>query len=159
MTFVGPWPLTISYTLWVEWYYLKNNYLTLRSKVKVPWRSLWYATRRPMIMHPHTKYNWPIWKDEKVMVAHSSIFILLALWSCVDGVCKLRATSQHYHTNYVSPSNEGRHIVLVWFFLRFRFFSVKLVRTITFSSFQIGQLYLKWNNVPTGHWWSLSFSS
>jgi hypothetical protein len=37
-------------------YYLKNNYLTLRSKVKVPWRSLRYATRRPMIMHPHTKY-------------------------------------------------------------------------------------------------------
>ena len=26
---------TISYTLWVEWYYLKNNYLTLRLKVKV----------------------------------------------------------------------------------------------------------------------------
>ena len=25
-------------------YYLKNNYLTLRSKVKVPQRSLWYAT-------------------------------------------------------------------------------------------------------------------
>jgi hypothetical protein len=47
----------------------------------------------------------------------------------------------HY---YVSPSNEGRHIVLVWFLLRFRFcfFSAKLVRTITFLSFQIGQLYL-----------------
>jgi hypothetical protein len=27
-------------TLLVEWYYLKNNYLTLRSNVKVPWRSL-----------------------------------------------------------------------------------------------------------------------
>ena len=27
---------TISYTLWVEWYYLKNNYLTLRSKGKGP---------------------------------------------------------------------------------------------------------------------------
>jgi hypothetical protein len=26
---------TISYTLWIEWYYLKNNYLTLRSNVKV----------------------------------------------------------------------------------------------------------------------------
>ena len=52
-------------------YYLKNNYLTLRSKVKVPWRSLRYATRRPMVMHPHTKYNWPIWKDEKVMVRTS----------------------------------------------------------------------------------------
>jgi hypothetical protein len=101
---------TISYTLWVEWYYLKNNYLTLRSKsrdtppyghaptyqisltylerqkcygpdkkiifkfflfdleVKVTQRSLWYATHRLMVMHPHTKYNWPIWKDKKVMV-------------------------------------------------------------------------------------------
>ena len=38
-------------------YYLKNNYLTLRSKVKVPRRSLWYATHRLMVMHPHTKYN------------------------------------------------------------------------------------------------------
>ena len=45
-------------------YYLKNNYLTLRSKVKVPRRSLRYATHRLMVMHPHTKYNWPIWKDK-----------------------------------------------------------------------------------------------
>jgi acyl-CoA thioesterase FadM len=52
-------------------YYLKNNYLTLRSKVKIPWRSLWYATHRLMVMHPHTKYNWPIWKDKKVMVRTS----------------------------------------------------------------------------------------
>ena len=57
---------TISYTLWVE-YYLKNNYLTLRSKVKVPWRSLWYAIHRLMVMHPHTKYHWPISKDKNVM--------------------------------------------------------------------------------------------
>ena len=61
----------ISYTLWVEWYYLKNNYLTLRSKVKVPWRSLWYVTHHLMVIHPHTKYNWPIWKDKKVMVRKS----------------------------------------------------------------------------------------
>ena len=52
-------------------YYLKNNYLTLRSKVKVPRRSLWYATHRLMVMHPHTKYNWPIWNDKKVMVRTS----------------------------------------------------------------------------------------
>ena len=46
-----------------EWkYYLKSNYLTLRSKVKVSRRSLQYATHRLMVMHPHTKYNWPIWK-------------------------------------------------------------------------------------------------
>jgi hypothetical protein len=58
---------TISYTLWVEWYYIKNNYLTLRSKVKVPWKSLQYATYCLIAMHPHTKYHWPIWKDKKVM--------------------------------------------------------------------------------------------
>ena len=38
-------------------YYLKNNYLTLRSKVKVQQRSLWYATHYLMDMHPHTKYH------------------------------------------------------------------------------------------------------
>ena len=56
---------TISYTLRVEWYYLKNNYLTLRSKV--PRRSLWYATHRLMVMHPYTNYHWPISKDKNVM--------------------------------------------------------------------------------------------
>ena len=85
-------------------YYLENNYLTLRSKVKVPRRSLRYAkhsrtscthipnindlsrkkqsfdlevkvqrrslryaTHRLMVMHPHTKYHWPIWKDKNCM--------------------------------------------------------------------------------------------
>jgi hypothetical protein len=52
-------------------YYSKNNYLTSRSKVKVPRRSLRYATHRLMVMHPHTKYNWPIWKDKNVMVRTS----------------------------------------------------------------------------------------
>jgi acyl-CoA thioesterase FadM len=45
--------------------------LTLRSKVKVKQRSLRYATHHLMVMHPHTKYNWPIWKDKKVMVRTS----------------------------------------------------------------------------------------
>ena len=48
-------------------YYLKNNYLTLRSKVKVPRRSLRYATYHLMVMHPHTKYHWPISKEKNVM--------------------------------------------------------------------------------------------
>ena len=47
-------------------YYLKSNYLTLRSKVKVP-RMSWYATHCLMVMHPHTKYHWPISKDKNVM--------------------------------------------------------------------------------------------
>ena len=36
-------------------YYLKNNYLTLRSKIKVPRRSLRYMTHCLMVMHTHTK--------------------------------------------------------------------------------------------------------
>jgi hypothetical protein len=52
-------------------YYLKNNYLTLRSKVKVPRMSLWFMTHHLMVMHPHTKYHWPISKDKKVMVRTS----------------------------------------------------------------------------------------
>ena len=65
---------TISYTLWVE-YYLKNNYLTLRSKVKVPWRSLRYVTHRLMVMHPHTSYHWPISKDKNVMACTRKYYL------------------------------------------------------------------------------------
>ena len=43
---------------------LKNNYVTLRSKVKVPRRLLRYATHRLMVMQPHTKYHWPTLKDK-----------------------------------------------------------------------------------------------
>jgi hypothetical protein len=46
---------------------LKVKYLTLRSKVKVPQRSIRYATHRLMVMHPHTKYHWPISKEKNVM--------------------------------------------------------------------------------------------
>ena len=49
----------------------RHNYLTLTSKVKVPRRSLWYATHRIMVMHPHTKYHWPISKDKNVMARTS----------------------------------------------------------------------------------------
>ena len=59
---------TISYTLWVEWYYLKKNIIW-------PWgqRSRshegHYGTRTHciMVMHPHTNYHWPISKDKNVM--------------------------------------------------------------------------------------------
>jgi hypothetical protein len=44
-------------------YLERNNYLTLRSKVKVQRRSLRYATHRLMDMHPHTKYHLPISKE------------------------------------------------------------------------------------------------
>ena len=47
-------------------YYLKKQLFDI--EVKVPRRSLRYATHRLMVMHPHTKYNLHIWKDKKVMV-------------------------------------------------------------------------------------------
>jgi len=53
----------------------KNNYLTLRSKVKVPRRSLWYVTHHLMVMHPHTKYHWPISKDKNVMARKGDIMM------------------------------------------------------------------------------------
>jgi hypothetical protein len=40
-------------------------------EVKVQWRSLRYTTHRLMVMHPHTKYHWPISKDKQVMVRTS----------------------------------------------------------------------------------------
>jgi acyl-CoA thioesterase FadM len=72
---------TISYTLWVERYYLKNNYLTLRSKVKVPRRSLRHATYHLIVMHPHTKYHWPISKDKNVMVRTRKYYLKTIIWS------------------------------------------------------------------------------
>ena len=48
-------PYGHAYTYQISLTYLeRNNYLTLRSKVKVQQRSLWYATHRPMVMHTHT---------------------------------------------------------------------------------------------------------
>ena len=59
---------TISYTLRVEWYYLKNNYLTLRSKVRsheghygTQHTALWSCTDIPNIIDLSRKTNmlWP----------------------------------------------------------------------------------------------------
>jgi hypothetical protein len=61
-------------------YYLKNNYLTLRSKVKVPQRSLRYATHRLMVMHPYTKYYWPISKDKNVMARTRKYYLIFFIW-------------------------------------------------------------------------------
>jgi hypothetical protein len=40
-------------------------------EIKVQRRSLQYTIHRLMVMHPHTKYHWPISKDKKVMVRTS----------------------------------------------------------------------------------------
>jgi hypothetical protein len=81
-------------------YYLKNNYLTLRSKVKVPRRSLRYTKHRLMVMHPHTKYHWPISKDKNVMVRISF---------AEKKQKQKRKTKKIRLKQYVSLLSKGRH--------------------------------------------------
>ena len=94
--------MSIVYTLSIYFYnyrkyYLKNNYFTLRSKVKVPRRSLWYATHRLMVMHPHTKYHWPITKDKNVMAQTRKYYLK-------NNYLTLRSKSHegHYGTRYTA---------------------------------------------------------
>jgi hypothetical protein len=86
-------------------YYLKNNYLTLRSKVKVPQRSLRYATHRLMVMHPHTKYNWPIWKDKKSYGPDK------LRWEEAE---EAEAEEKIRLNQYVSLRSKGRHNKMPW---------------------------------------------
>jgi len=66
-------------------YLERNNYLTLRSKSKQ--RSLWYATPL-MVMHPHTKYHWPISKDKKWYCPNKKILFKKQLFDLqVKGQC------------------------------------------------------------------------
>jgi hypothetical protein len=44
-------------------------------EVKVPRRSLRYVTHCLMVMHPHTKYHWPISKDKKVMTQTKKYYL------------------------------------------------------------------------------------
>ena len=99
-------------------YYLKNNYLTLRSKVKVSWRSLWYVTHRLMVMHPHTKYNWPIWKGNKVMVRTSFAEKKQKKKIRLKQYVSLRSMGRH---NYFEPSELNNvNISIVWLSLSSR---------------------------------------
>ena len=91
---------TTSYTLWVEWYYLKNNYLTLGSKVKAPRRSLRYATHRLIVMHPHTKYHWPISKDKNFM-AQTRKYYLKNNYLTLRSKVKVSQRSLRYATHHL----------------------------------------------------------
>jgi hypothetical protein len=77
----------------------RNNYLTLRSKVKVQWRSLQYVTHRPMVMHPHTKYHCPISKDKNAMARTRKYYLknnYLTLRS------KVKVQQSHYGTRHTT---------------------------------------------------------
>jgi hypothetical protein len=69
--------------------------MTLRSKIKVPWRSLWYTTHRLMVMHPYTKYHWPISKDKNVMARTRKYHLIFFIWPWVQ-------RSRSHKGNYVT---------------------------------------------------------
>jgi acyl-CoA thioesterase FadM len=112
---------TISCTLWVEWYYLKNNYLTFRSKVNVPWRSLWYATHHLMVMHPHANYYLPISKDKNVM-ARTRKYYLKNNYLTLRSKVKVQRRSLRYathnlmvmhpHTKYHWPISKDKKVMV-----------------------------------------------
>jgi hypothetical protein len=110
-------------------YYLKNNYFTLRSKIKVPWRSLRYATHRLMVMHPHTKYYWPISKDKNVLARTRKYYLKYnyltlrskshkghygtwhtALWSCthIPNIIDLSGKTKKLWSGQASLRRSGR---------------------------------------------------
>ena len=85
----------------VRKYYLKNHFLTLRSKVKVPRSSIRYATNRLMVMHPHIKYHWPISKDKNVMARTRKYYLKTIIWPWgqrsneVITVCEILTVTSH----------------------------------------------------------------
>jgi hypothetical protein len=136
---------TISYTLWVEWYYLKNNHLTLRSKVKVPHRSLRYVTHHLMVMHPHTKYHWPISKDKNVMARTRKYylnFFYLTLRSKVKVPRRSlryvthRLMVMHPHTKYNCPIWKNKK-VMVWTRSRRSWRKIRLKQYVSLRSISV----------------------
>jgi activator of HSP90 ATPase len=102
---------------------------TLRSKVKVPRRSLRYVTHHLMVMHPHTKYHWPISKDKNVMAwtrkyylknnyltlrskSHEGHYSMrhTALWSCthIPNITDLSGKTKKLWSGQASLKRSGR---------------------------------------------------
>jgi hypothetical protein len=95
------WPMSKDKNVMVRTrkYYLKNNYLTLRSKVKVPQRSVQYLTHCLMVMHPHTKYHWPVSKDKNVMVRRRKYYLKTIIWPWGQ---RSMSHKGHYNTRHTA---------------------------------------------------------
>ena len=66
----------------------KKPSFDLEVKGQGPRRSLRYVTHCLMVMHPHIKYHWPIWKDKRVMgkkVFTNIVWMLMTGVSCTLG--------------------------------------------------------------------------
>ena len=69
-------------------YYLKNNYLTLRSKSH---------EGHYVVMHPHTNYHWPISKDKNVMAQTRKYYLKNNYLTLRSKVIVVRNTPSYGH--------------------------------------------------------------
>jgi hypothetical protein len=92
-----------------HWPLERNNYLTLRSKVKVQTKVIMVHDTSLMVMHPHTKYHWPISKDKKCYGPNKKILFKKQLFDLEvkgQGPDKLRweeAEEKNQTKTYISP--------------------------------------------------------
>ena len=74
------------------------SWMLWKKYVKVPRRSLRYATHHLMVMHPHTKYHWPIPKDKNVM-ARTRKYYLINNYLTLRSKVKVSRRSLRYATH------------------------------------------------------------
>ena len=79
-------------------------------EVKVPRRSLWYATYRLMVMHPHTNYHWPTSKDKNVM-ARTRKYYLKNNYVALRSEIKVPRRSLRYATHRLIVMHPIRNII------------------------------------------------
>ena len=90
-------------------------------EVKVPRRSLRYTTHRLMVMHPHTKYHWPILRQkchgpDKKIVFKKQLFDLEVKNQGPTKVITVPDTPPygHAHTNYLPMNSFVGFIWIIW---------------------------------------------
>ena len=90
-------------------------------EVKVPRRSLRYTTHRLMVMHPHTKYHWPILRQkchgpDKKIVFKKQLFDLEVKNQGPTKVITVPDTPPygHAHTNYLPMNSFVVFIRIIW---------------------------------------------
>ena len=120
-------------------------------EVKVPRRSLWYATHRLMVMHPHTKYNWTIWKDKKSYGPDK------LRWEEAEEEEQIRLKQ------YVSLCSKGRHKIIRRHYIYFCFscwkFHENRVRKWRDKNFskKYGFIWNIWRNILVWkYFWSIT---
>jgi uncharacterized cupin superfamily protein len=106
----------------------KKQLFDLEVKGQGPTKVITYATHRLMVMHPHTKYHWPISNDKNVMAQTRKYYLKnnnmtlrsksheghygmrhTALWSCTHIPNKCYLKNNYLTLSQRSRSHEGHN--------------------------------------------------